>query len=56
MKLEFSRSTIKNTQISNIMKIHLVGAEVFHAADRTDERTDKHNEANGRFSQFSERA
>jgi len=33
------------------MKIRPVGAE-FHA----DERTDRHNEANCRFSQFFERA
>jgi hypothetical protein len=30
------------------MKIHLVGDELFHA----DKRTDKHDEANSRFSQF----
>ena len=32
------------------MKIRLVGAELFHA----DRRTDKHDEANSRFSQFYE--
>jgi hypothetical protein len=34
------------------MKIHLVGAELFHA----DGRTDRHDEASSRFSQFCERA
>ena len=42
----------KNTQISHLMKIRPVGAEVFHA----DRRTGRHNEANGRFTQFCERA
>jgi len=34
------------------MKIRPVGAQLFH----TDGRTDRHNEANSRFSQFFERA
>ena len=34
------------------MKIRPVGAELFHA----DGRTDRHDEANSRFSQFCERA
>jgi hypothetical protein len=34
------------------MKIRPVGAELFHA----DGRTDRHDEANSRFSQFRERA
>jgi len=41
----------KNTQISNFTKICPVRAE-YHA----DGRTDTHDKANGRFSQFSERA
>ena len=35
------------------MKIRLLGAEIFHAADG---RTDRHDEANRRSSQFCERA
>jgi hypothetical protein len=35
------------------MKIRLVGAELFYADGRTD--TDKHDEANGSFSQYCER-
>jgi hypothetical protein len=37
MKLEFSGQFFfsKNTQISNFMKIRLVGAELFHADKRT---------------------
>ena len=30
----------KNTQISNLMKVHLVGAELFHADVRIDRQTD----------------
>jgi hypothetical protein len=41
----------KNTQLPNFMKIRLQGAELFH----TDRRTDRHDEANSRFSQFCER-
>jgi hypothetical protein len=51
MKLEFSRVS-KNTPISNFMKIRAVGAELFHA----DGQTERHDEANSRFSQFCESA
>jgi hypothetical protein len=47
MKLKFSVQ-IFDTQISNFIKIRSVGAELYH----TDERTDRHDEANSRFSQF----
>jgi len=40
MKLEFSRQILKNPQISNLMKIRPVGAELFLAGERTDRRTD----------------
>ena len=43
----------KNTQISNFMKIRLVGAELFYA-DRLDGWTDRSDKANSRFSQFCE--
>jgi hypothetical protein len=46
------RQTFKNAQILNFTKIHPVGAKLFHA----DGQTDRHDEANGRFSQFRERA
>jgi hypothetical protein len=37
MKLEFYQHILKNPQIPNTMKIHPVGAELFHAEDgRTD--------------------
>jgi hypothetical protein len=49
MKLEFSRQTFE--KYSNFMKIRPVEAEVSHA----DRRTDKHYEANSRFSQYLER-
>jgi len=49
-ELEFSRQIFekKNTQIPNFMKIRPAEAELFHA-DKTDGRTDKHDEANSRF-------
>jgi len=50
MKLYFS------LQISNFMTIHSLGAEVFHADGQTDRRTDRHDEANVRFSQFCDHA
>ena len=53
MKLEFSRKISNNTQISNfVKKIRPVRAELF----RADGRTDRHDEANSRFSQFCESA
>ena len=36
MKPEFFRFTFEKTQISNFMKIHPVGAELFHADRRTE--------------------
>ena len=47
MKLEFLDGFSKNNQILNFMKIHHVGAELFHA----DRRTDGHDEAKSRFTQ-----
>jgi hypothetical protein len=40
----------KNSQIQDFMKIRPLGAELFHA----DRLTDRHEEANSRFSQFCE--
>ena len=40
----------KNSEVSNFMKIGPVGDEFFHAAGQTD----RHDEANRRFSQFCE--
>ena len=42
--------------MSNSMKIRTVGAKLFHAERWKDEQTDRHDEANSRFSQFSKRA
>jgi len=36
MKLELSRQFSENTQISNLMKIREVAAELFHTDGRTD--------------------
>jgi len=41
----------KKTQISNLMKIHPVRAELFHV----DGKTDRHGEVNDRFSQICEK-
>jgi hypothetical protein len=46
----FLHTFFKNVQISNFMEIRPVGAELFHA----DGRTDRHDEADIRFSQFFE--
>jgi len=53
MKLEYSPYICgKYKKKSYFVKIRPVGAELFHA----DGRTDGHDEANSRFSQFCERA
>ena len=52
MNLNFLERNTKNAQISNFMKIRLVEAEFF----RVDGRTERKDEANDRFSQFSESA
>jgi len=53
MKLALSAQFFsKNIQISNFMEIRRMKAELFHANGRTD----RHDKANGRFSQFCERA
>jgi len=43
---------LKNTQISNLIKIRPVGAKLFHADGQTDRETQK--EAKSCFSQFCE--
>jgi len=54
MKIELFNgfSKKKYIQISNIMKVRPVGAELFHAGRQTD----SHDEANSRLSQFCESA
>jgi hypothetical protein len=49
-KLEFFERFSENTQMWNLMKIRPVEEEFFDA----DRRTDGHDEANSRFSQFCE--
>ena len=44
--LKFLGTFSRNIQISNLMKIRPVGAELFHA----DRRRNRHDEANSRFS------
>ena len=48
----FSTDLFKNIQISIFIKIRAVGAELFLAYRRSD----RHDQANSRFSQFRERA
>ena len=46
-------------EISNLVKIRPVGAEMFHADGQTDGGTghkDRRNDVNSRFTQFCERA
>jgi hypothetical protein len=54
MKIEFSRQILGNAQISNFMKIRLVGSELFHVdgQTQTDRQTDKHEETNSCCIQF----
>ena len=56
MEPEFSRHLLKNIQISNYMKIHRAGAELFRADGLADRQTDTLGVANSRFLQFCERA
>jgi hypothetical protein len=48
-----SSTDFRKSQISDFMKIRLVGAELFHADGRME---DIHAEASSRFLQFRERA
>jgi hypothetical protein len=52
MKLEFSPVFPQNKKTSHFINVLPVGAELFHE----DRRTDRHDEAKSRFSQFCERA
>jgi len=54
--LNFLGRFSKNPHISNFVEIHPVGVELFHTDGRTDRQTDRHDEANSRFSKFCERA
>ena len=56
MKLEFSRQIFEKAQISNVLKIRSVGTELLHEDGRIDTQTNRHDEANSRFSQICERA
>jgi len=52
MTFKFFQQIFEKYSITNSMKIHPVGAELFHA----DGWMNKHDAANSRFSQFYERA
>jgi len=52
IKCEFCKNLPKNMPISNFMKIHSVGAQLF----RADGCTDWHDVVNRQFSQFCKRA
>jgi hypothetical protein len=54
--LNFLSRFEKNTQISNLMKIRQVGAQMFHVDGRTDGWRDRYDNVNSRLSQFCERA
>jgi hypothetical protein len=51
-EIYFSNKFTKTPQITNFVKIHPLGAELFHAGGQTE----RHDEANSRFSQFCESA
>jgi len=42
--------------VSNLVDIHPLEAELFHADGETDRQTDRHDEANSLFSKFCEPA
>jgi hypothetical protein len=50
LKIEFSQPIFEKYHISNFVKIRSVGAEFLHA----ERQTDRHDEANCRFSHFRE--
>jgi hypothetical protein len=50
MKLEFTRQIFEKYSVINLHENPSIGAELFHAAGQTD----RHVEANSRFSQFCE--
>jgi hypothetical protein len=61
IKLDFSRQIFEKYINTKFMKIRQWGVELFRADGRTDEQTedrqtDRHDVANGRFSQFCEHA
>jgi hypothetical protein len=53
MELELVYRLSKNAQTTNLMKIRLVGAELFHADRCTDGQTDRHDKANSHFRNIS---
>jgi hypothetical protein len=56
--MNFLDEFLKNTQISNFIKIFSVGAELFYANRQIDRRTggevDREDKVTGHFSKFSE--
>jgi len=55
MELQYFGQILKNTQISNFMKIRWVEPEVFHAGGRTDTdgQMDRHDELIVAFRSFA---
>jgi hypothetical protein len=50
--LFFQYNSEKNTHVSDFIKIRLLEAELFYANKLMDRRTERHDKANSRFSQF----
>jgi hypothetical protein len=55
MKQAFSGQIFEKYSILNFTKTRPAWAEMFHTDGWTDGQTDRHDEANIRFSQFCER-
>jgi hypothetical protein len=51
--LNFLDRHSEKAQGSNSIKLHPVGAELFHAVGQIDRHTAGHDEANGRFQNFA---
>jgi hypothetical protein len=56
MKIEFSRQFWENPQVSNFMKIHPSSGSRIVPYGQTDGLTDRHDEANGCFTEFCKKA